>query len=621
MHLTEIGLQNIRLFKEKTRFSLAPITLFTGPNNSGKSTIIKTILLLKDTFAAFPTNTKDNKHTYPDLTRGEHNFPTSLIFNNNSKHYLGGFENLKSKKDKQKEIKILLPFLLPELKNNYNGWLELDYGFHNDSNHLRMAQIFCGKIRILKLAIRQQKDNKLKLTVTINYSYLEGLYEQGEIEFIKVDKDIRSYDLEYGFSSLSSDEIKIPGILESQDGELDESSFIEFGYAEFPYRHKLSGGDKRFFELHEHMEESSNNKESDQGLHIEESAFRNGIQNSKGDLRFDYVTRYTRVTSIMQMLSDAFEEYHRKRINNKDSKTAYSYLGDQNILRWLNSEGKSGRREHFWYSNFGLLIIGLLDRAISFNLEKYTKIFMNSYLYPSMDMRFEQLITENDGEVFNVLSEFKKIEKQSKKLQEDQLLYTPFRFIDLALSYLGLGESIDVELIKNYGYEIILDSENGKIPLKDCGYGIRKIITLIIRIAVQAQISISEYDWEYISFKPSLIMIEEPEANLHPLLQSRLADLFALAALKFNIQFIIETHSEYLVRRFQSLVVKDHMPIKYNSITIKYFYPAENIPDGESQVKEMRIRPDGILKDDFGPGFFDEALKLALELLDHQRMN
>ena len=49
-HLSGFGLENFRVFKDYTWFDFAPITLFVGPNNSGKSSVIKALLLLKDNY-------------------------------------------------------------------------------------------------------------------------------------------------------------------------------------------------------------------------------------------------------------------------------------------------------------------------------------------------------------------------------------------------------------------------------------------------------------------------------------------------------------------------------------------------------------------------------------------
>jgi AAA15 family ATPase/GTPase len=48
MEITKFGLQNFRIFKEHFDFELAPIMVLTGPNNSGKSSLSKALLLLKE---------------------------------------------------------------------------------------------------------------------------------------------------------------------------------------------------------------------------------------------------------------------------------------------------------------------------------------------------------------------------------------------------------------------------------------------------------------------------------------------------------------------------------------------------------------------------------------------
>lgn len=49
---TKISLTNFRIFQKKTDFELAPITILTGANNSGKSSFIKAIKLLAESAEA-----------------------------------------------------------------------------------------------------------------------------------------------------------------------------------------------------------------------------------------------------------------------------------------------------------------------------------------------------------------------------------------------------------------------------------------------------------------------------------------------------------------------------------------------------------------------------------------
>ena len=119
------------------------------------------------------------------------------------------------------------------------------------------------------------------------------------------------------------------------------------------------------------------------------------------------------------------------------------------------------------------------------------------------------------------------------------------------------------------------------------------------------------YEDDYpVEYHPSIIVIEEPESNLHPNFQSKLADMLVEASRKFNIQFIIETHSEYLIRKLQFLTATGE--IKPEMTQIYYFHHPERIPEGEgeAQIRKINIEKNGALSKNFGPGFFDEASTL-----------
>ena len=109
-------------------------------------------------------------------------------------------------------------------------------------------------------------------------------------------------------------------------------------------------------------------------------------------------------------------------------------------------------------------------------------------------------------------------------------------------------------------------------------------------------------------------LIEEPEANLHPSFQSKLADLFLDAWIKYDHEFVIETHSEYLIRKLQYHVGSGK--IDPSVINIYYF-------DKDEEPRKININKDGSLSEGFGPGFYDEADNIAIELfmLNNKRLN
>ena len=51
--LTNLEMENYRVFKKKTAIDLHPLTIITGQNSSGKSSIAKALLLLQENLRLF----------------------------------------------------------------------------------------------------------------------------------------------------------------------------------------------------------------------------------------------------------------------------------------------------------------------------------------------------------------------------------------------------------------------------------------------------------------------------------------------------------------------------------------------------------------------------------------
>jgi hypothetical protein len=182
-------------------------------------------------------------------------------------------------------------------------------------------------------------------------------------------------------------------------------------------------------------------------------------------------------------------------------------------------------------------------------------------------------------------------------------------FINKCSKLLGIDGDFKVEY--DIDKQTYFPNINGKSFL-DYGFGYTQIASLIFRIS---ELALKKHvpDIDFFSHEPTILILEEPESNLHPKFQSILADILVDAADTFQIQFIIETHSEYLIRKLQYLTAIK--TVKPEDSVIYYFHEPGKVPVGEKQVKKIEILEDGSLSDEFGPGFFDEAANWELELL------
>jgi predicted ATPase len=149
-----------------------------------------------------------------------------------------------------------------------------------------------------------------------------------------------------------------------------------------------------------------------------------------------------------------------------------------------------------------------------------------------------------------------------------------------------------------------LDIDGGS--LVDKGYGLTQLTAIILSISEAMKIE-------------GTVILEEPETNLHPKFQSMLAEMMLYAKTYYDVSFIIETHSEYLIRKLQYLTAKKEIESK--DTVIYYFHHPDEIPKGEKQIKKLTIRDDGMMDGDFGEGFFDESSRLTMDLLKMQNQN
>jgi predicted ATPase len=110
--------------------------------------------------------------------------------------------------------------------------------------------------------------------------------------------------------------------------------------------------------------------------------------------------------------------------------------------------------------------------------------------------------------------------------------------------------------------------------------------------------------------KPNqILIIENPEAHLHPRAQSRLAHFLAKVA-KTGVQVFIESHSDHILNALRVAVKNKNL----NPDDLQIFYFAENPDEDAPNIFTPQVDEDGRI-DEWPDGFFDEWNNNLMELL------
>lgn len=183
-----------------------------------------------------------------------------------------------------------------------------------------------------------------------------------------------------------------------------------------------------------------------------------------------------------------------------------------------------------------------------------------------------------------------------------------YKFLLASLELFEIGSDIRIRKLdgSSFQLEINIEKDNNKkgnwVALADLGFGISQLMPILIKTSLE------------LSNSP-LLLIEEPGANLHPGLQSRLAEFFIRAKDKRvgeskeenkGPAFVIESHSEYMLRRLQYEISKE--TIGANDVQLFHISL-----DEQNKVQEIEVSKYGDLiveENSFWSEFFDEETTL-----------
>jgi predicted ATPase len=164
------------------------------------------------------------------------------------------------------------------------------------------------------------------------------------------------------------------------------------------------------------------------------------------------------------------------------------------------------------------------------------------------------------------------------------------------MRYLGVVTGVYSSDLGKLGHDLRVSTNGGNLrDLTHVGVGVSQVLPIVVLALL--------------SPAGSTLIFEQPELHLHPRVQSRLADFF-LSMTLLSKQCIVETHSEHIISRLRQRVADAASDQVANAITI-YFVEA---PEGKSQYRKISINNYGSISE-WPQGFFDEGEELAAAIL------
>jgi AAA15 family ATPase/GTPase len=502
-----IGFTNFRKFKSFSQVNFGGITFLVGPNNAGKSTLVKALLLLNNYF-------KSKEAT-------KFHFGNSVLESANIITY-GRAKNVEA-----------------------------------DENRITFSYV--------------DGDSLVKMKLT-------GVDEMpfAEVEYLMISSlnspIFYEFDLIHGTCDITLSgkqrvnaeqvdlKAKLKALLKNIEDEIKNLS--------------SSKSSKEYIEL---QSEKAKLEEKIAGLG-KEIVVSNACLNGESFLEMDSLADV-----IFTMVEDAKSEYEGKYI-----------------------KVSQGEDEPFGFEDLKAFKDYGFDNVIDEFIEIIKKFASTSYIYfGASTMKQSALfrIRDKENALAQAIHEFFQLRIQPGEYEH--------LFVKKWMNNLDIGDDFDIKLYGGEAYEMKIKTGNQVTPLADKGMGSIQAMSLILKIAcaIRGSKKLDESGDNH-QINTTTIIIEEPELNLHPALQSKLADLFLDVHSNYPINFLIETHSEYLIRKTQLLVKQNEFEVEPNTnpFTVLYF-------DKELKQWVMNYREDGKFIDDFGPGFFDETRNIVKQMI------
>ena len=159
---------------------------------------------------------------------------------------------------------------------------------------------------------------------------------------------------------------------------------------------------------------------------------------------------------------------------------------------------------------------------------------------------------------------------------------------------------LEPNLAQKGHYELFVTKHKGgpEVRLTDVGFGVSQVLPVLIAC--------------YFAPEGSILILEQPEAHLHPKVQSELADVLIDVVKNRSIQIILESHSENLLLRLMRRIAEGQVPAEDMVL-----YSCE-ISDGVSNIEQLEMDEYGNIsnwpQDFFGDSTGDLVEKTKAEM-------
>lgn len=656
---SKLGIENFKVIESYQSFDFKPITLLTGQNSSGKSTLIELInILSKNNFIdnihlnelgekigsfsnAISKNAVSQEFTIAFLSRPnnldedlqvtityrvnglnkqqadicyygvENENQTIFEIRRNEEGYVNGYINY--------------PFLWQGFSKTFKRYLELKYtnqkgGFVDENGNIESFEYSYSKNYF------KQRDKQ------INYGWNFSLGDFDEFPLFYFTSFFTNNELTKNFIEVFQPELE--DIIKWENELFNNFYFNDFSLGsellvknmvelieESPYNLIKDGSGVDFLPIENrnpiqqylsHIENNSDLTETENLIYNRLYLEFKGI--SKTDLDFLFSDEILNIHHGGRMEYDYNEIINDDRISN-DTKEILKKIRRTNKLR----------------KEFCHFISNELIFPIENTLPKNT-------LFIPVNRSLQKIALQNLGSSFRYDNFLQEVSVKYLELSSTQKREID-KHITRLISIFNIGDSSKI-ISSERLLDIIITKGKHEFNIAEEGFGISQLFSIVLGICVNAINKYSDQEiidnkipyeeFNLFKSKSLLVCIEEPESNLHPNFQSLLADMFVYLSKELNIQFIIETHSEYLFRRlrylthlwYKEIELGTDMGIPKEYWNSYYFNKKENVSIENPKIFEIFVEDnEGKINRQFGDGFLDIATKAHLDHLELLNIN